>query len=181
MATIEWRETKLISGRVTRTAYLNWSEGGKQRRKSLRTSDPVEANRALEKFLHQIDAPAPSRHDLRRYNYVYRQTKKNAKRRGITFDLSMEDFEALVVEADGQCVLTGAPFDFEKRGAGKWRPWAPSLDRIDSDKGYELANCRLICVILNVALGQWGWKTLVELFEYGQTWIPNDRVSKDAW
>jgi len=43
MATIEWRTHKRKSGTVTKTAYLNWQEGGQQCRKSLGAISASEA------------------------------------------------------------------------------------------------------------------------------------------
>lgn len=43
MATIQWRTHKRKSGQVTKAAYLNWREGGRQCRKSLGAISPVEA------------------------------------------------------------------------------------------------------------------------------------------
>ncbi len=43
MATIQWRSHKRKSGEVTKTAYLNWREGGQQCRKSLGQIDTNEA------------------------------------------------------------------------------------------------------------------------------------------
>lgn len=56
----------------------------------------------------------------------------------------------------GKCALTGIPFNLESPEGATLRPWAPSLDRIDSSKGYTAKNCRLVCVAVNFALNQWG-------------------------
>jgi hypothetical protein len=53
----------------------------------------------------------------------------------------------------GVCELTGTPFDFSGR---KGNPYAPSLDRIDSSKGYTRDNVRLVCFGLNAAMNVWG-------------------------
>lgn len=60
----------------------------------------------------------------------------------------------------GRCELSGLPFDFVRnegagRGSGK-KTYAPSLDRIDSTKGYEPSNCRVILWALNTAFSNWG-------------------------
>ncbi len=35
-------------------------------------------------------------------------------------------------------------------------PFAPSLDRIDSSKGYEEGNVRIVCLMVNLAMNTWG-------------------------
>jgi hypothetical protein len=88
---------------------------------------------------------------------AYRTAAKNAAKRGIPFDLSQESFAEIAARAGDKCELTGIPFDYTK-GGKKWhrRPWAASLDRIDSGKGYSADNCRLLCVAVNLALNAWG-------------------------
>lgn len=49
----------------------------------------------------------------------------------------------------GVCELSGLPFGDEK-------PYAPSIDRIDSSKPYTQENCRLVVWALNAAFGEWG-------------------------
>ena len=39
-------------------------------------------------------------------------------------------------------------------------PYAPSLDRIDSQVGYTPGNARLVCTCVNFGLGQWGDEVL---------------------
>jgi hypothetical protein len=55
--------------------------------------------------------------------------------------------------------VTGLPFEF---AGSLYRPFAPSLDRINAAQGYSLGNVRLVAVIVNAALNQWGdaafWK-----------------------
>jgi hypothetical protein len=36
------------------------------------------------------------------------------------------------------------------------RPFAPSLDRRSSHRGYEPDNVRLVCIAVNFGMGQWG-------------------------
>src|SRR5690606_21411241 len=47
-------------------------------------------------------------------------------------------------------------FSLERRPGWFRRPFAPSLDRIDTSTGYEAGNCRLVCVLANIALNEWG-------------------------
>jgi hypothetical protein len=67
------------------------------------------------------------------------------------------DLVALWKEGQGRCMLTGLAFRETSVGAGKARrPFAPSLDRIDSSQSYSRRNCRLVLQAVNFALNAWG-------------------------
>ena len=87
---------------------------------------------------------------------MYRITERNAKRRHIPFSLTRQEFREIVERSQGRCMMTGIEFEFERYEGSCRRPFAPSLDRIKSTEGYTADNCRLICVLVNLALNQWG-------------------------
>jgi hypothetical protein len=86
---------------------------------------------------------------------IYATSKKNAGIRKIDFDLSPQQFAKIVGRADGRCELSGIEFNFSK-GEYARRPFVASLDRIDSAKGYTFKNCRLILLIINLGMNEWG-------------------------
>lgn len=96
---------------------------------------------------------------------MYRTAKRNAERRSIPFTLSRREFRAMVLRSKGRCMMTGIEFEFEAFEGSCRRPFAPSLDRIDSSQGYSLNNCRLVCVIVNLAMNQWGIEPLMKVAE----------------
>jgi hypothetical protein len=56
----------------------------------------------------------------------------------------------------GTCEISGIPFNTKDSK----RTWdSPSLDRIDSTKGYSPENCRMILWCLNLAFSNWGEET----------------------
>lgn len=64
----------------------------------------------------------------------------------------------------GRCELTGMSFDFGKAPNGwKYNPQSPSIDRINSARGYTMDNCRVILTSLNNALSQYGDKYFEEV------------------
>jgi hypothetical protein len=56
----------------------------------------------------------------------------------------------------GVCELSGLQFEPWTRGT---TAFIPSIDRIDSSKGYDPENCRIIVWALNAAFAEWGEDT----------------------
>lgn len=90
--------------------------------------------------------------------------RNRAKLKGFEFTLTREWLAA----QPKVCALSGLPFRPEYDGVHGRNPFAPSIDRIDSAKGYTLDNCRVILSCLNMGLGQWGldevlpiWKAVI--------------------
>lgn len=74
------------------------------------------------------------------YRRVFADSKKNALRREIPFDLTEDQFWRMVDRADGRCEVSELEFVFKRATDGQRRPFAPSLDRIDCEKGYSRSN-----------------------------------------
>jgi hypothetical protein len=80
--------------------------------------------------------------------------------------INADDLGSLWKQCDGHCAVSGRYFsmeDFDKCLAR--HPFAPSLDRIDSRKGYTLSNTRLVCVASNFCMNQWGDGVIRELVQ----------------
>ena len=83
-------------------------------------------------------------------------TQKNSARWGAE-PFQRDDLVALWKDGEGRCMLTGLPFRETAVGSGRARrPFAPSLDRIDSSQPYSRRNCRLVLQAVNFALNSWG-------------------------
>ena len=78
---------------------------------------------------------------------------KGGKRANMEKTLTFKDI-VLIVET-GRCQLTNLPFDFQRAKKTSKNPYAPSLDRIDSQKGYTKENCRIVLAAVNDALGEY--------------------------
>jgi hypothetical protein len=98
-----------------------------------------------------------------KYGAVYSNARKNALSRGIPFSLTRPAFDALVDYADGRCMISGIPFSVERIPESSRRPYMPSLDRISSAHGYTVDNVRLVCVLVNIALNEWGMEPLMRI------------------
>lgn len=82
--------------------------------------------------------------------------EKRARKKRLTFELSVDDFKTICLRSNGCCEVTGLPFSLGVYRAARMKPFAPSLDRIDATLGYTSANCRLVCAAVNVAMFNWG-------------------------
>lgn len=75
---------------------------------------------------------------------IFREIRSRSKnRKGIEFNLDWDDFRTRIMK--GYCEVSGLPFDLDVVGT----PWAPSVDRIDSSKGYTNDNVQYVCRMLN--------------------------------
>lgn len=92
-------------------------------------------------------------HTSRRRNpakYLVVRTRTSAKRRGLEFDLT----EQFLAERLGpmRCEATGQKLNWDTcfgQGGGKPGPFTPSIDRIDSSKGYTQDNVRIVSLRFN--------------------------------
>ena len=78
-----------------------------------------------------------------------------AARKRDGYELTKKDEYALVERFAGKCEMSGIPFS--EKGTEWFRnPWSPSLDRIDSKKGYTPDNVRIVLCAVNAAMNEWG-------------------------
>lgn len=131
---------------------------GKRIRASLHTRNIDEARlRAAE-----LEAATPTPEEAAEWEFTKHWLSKRLgnmryRSKGRTEAcMSKEDLRAIIARAGGRCELTGIPFSASKPLGCQRAPFAPSVDRIDSKRGYSADNCRLVCFAVNVALNQWG-------------------------
>jgi hypothetical protein len=80
-------------------------------------------------------------------------SKNSAKKRGHTHTLKKEDLIPALEK--GVCELTGIPFCFQPALNKKhMNLYAPSVDRIDNNKGYHRDNIRTVLWAVNRAVGE---------------------------
>jgi hypothetical protein len=96
---------------------------------------------------------------------VILHARKRAAKFGWEFDLDDHLDELKVRFAKMRCELTGLELAV---GVGAGSPgkryWnTPSLDRIDSTKGYTISNVRIVCWAMNCAMGTWGEAVLRQI------------------
>ena len=84
------------------------------------------------------------------FRSLYTSTKGGASSRGLPFLIYKEDLLERYLKNDGCCEASGVVLKpFKKKGAGK-NLLAPSIDRIDSSKGYTTDNIQVVAHIVNI-------------------------------
>ena len=95
--------------------------------------------------------------------HLLADARRRAKKRRLAFTITVDDIADLLKAANGVCELTGPPFNLSKNDGYFRRPFAPSLDRIDSSKGYTPGNVRVVLYAANAAMNEWGFDVLLQM------------------
>lgn len=71
--------------------------------------------------------------------------RSEAKRKGLSHEITIDDLTRLWRFQEGRCRYTGIPMVYD----GEGRPESVSIDRVDSSLGYVRSNVVLCCVYVN--------------------------------
>ena len=96
---------------------------------------------------------------------ILNRHRKGARQRDIEFCLTVDDVRNMLDSQAGRCAMTQRQFSNDRPTGQRIRPWAASIDRIDSSKGYERSNCRLVCASVNIAMNKFGDGSFTEILE----------------
>jgi hypothetical protein len=82
------------------------------------------------------------------FRFRWLSARTRAKRKNITFDITVEDLERIYKEQDGKCfysdiTMSIVPEDMDKKH------YSMSVERIDSARGYTYDNVVLLCCVVN--------------------------------
>jgi hypothetical protein len=85
---------------------------------------------------------------------LFQRAKNRSKKYNLEFNLTTD----WILEKlnNKKCELTEIAFSYETTSEFNANPFAPSLDRKDSNKGYTKENTRVVLVCVNTALGEYG-------------------------
>lgn len=84
------------------------------------------------------------------------KARSRSGRRRQEHGITVDDVVDMFIAQEGRCALTGVEFALKIHKLRLRDPYRPSLDRISSDQGYILGNCRLVAHIANVARCDFG-------------------------
>lgn len=87
--------------------------------------------------------------------HKFQMARRRAVAKGETPSLTTTDVLALYRQQQGRCAVSGLQFRLDG-DPGRARPFAPSIDRIKSNRAYELGNVRLVCSCINMLMNEWG-------------------------
>ena len=88
---------------------------------------------------------------------LFQSAHGHAKKGGVAFGLELPDMYSLWEHCEGRCAVSGLAFTSEPIDHALVKhPFAPSLDRVDSTRGYLVGNVRFVCTVATFAMNQWG-------------------------
>lgn len=99
----------------------------------------------------------------RKLGSCLQQVRKRAERKHIPIDIDINYLIDLYHKENGACCLTGLVMELQPLVGCRANPYAISLDRIDSTKGYTKDNVRLVIWYMNWAMGGYGEKEFEEI------------------
>ena len=99
-----------------------------------------------------------------RAKFIWSRTRVGAKKRNIGFNITVDD--VIPALERGVCEMTGLPFYLGKPADGvSTHPYAPSIDRIDSNKEYTKDNIRIVLWAVNAATNQFTDKEMLPILK----------------
>jgi hypothetical protein len=100
---------------------------------------------------------------------LYGGMKHRSGKKTIPCEITKADIFDMLIATRGRCEVTGIPLSISREGVERVSPWMPSIDRINSRKGYTKSNCRVVCYLANLAMSQYGEDALeLMLYHYGK-------------
>lgn len=92
-------------------------------------------------------------------NSLIYSVRTNARTKGVPCTLALDDLRSMLDRSDNRCAVSGVRFEYSRAQGERFRPWAPSVDRINPRDGYVPANCRIVCAYVNLAMNHFGEAT----------------------
>jgi hypothetical protein len=86
--------------------------------------------------------------------FIFKDARKHSISHKRSFSITLNDLELLINGQDHKCALTGVKFDNDN---------PPSLDRIDSNIGYELNNIQLILIEVNKMKSNFDQESFIDM------------------
>lgn len=135
---------------------------------SMRLSDDIETAKAQAALLAELRPEIAASDAYDHLVMLIKEGKRRARQRKMKFTITEKEVKFIFEKQGRKCAVSGLDFDLTNKGDSGTafrRPFAPSLDRIDSTVGYELGNVRIVCCAVNLALNEWGLNTFLKIAE----------------
>lgn len=113
---------------------------------------PEQKAEKLAKARRAMRAKKAEPENFGKLEYTALKARVNAKKkegRILGFDLTPEYIQKIFDACEGKCAITGLPFSMELGTKKKRNPFRPSVDRINSKKGYIKGNIQIVLTIVN--------------------------------
>ena len=85
------------------------------------------------------------------FDHALRRIRARAKAMGREFDLTLQDLLNMNEDQGGRCIISNVRMQYSAGSDGRRNPFAASVDRRDTSRGYVLDNVQLVCLIVNIA------------------------------
>jgi len=145
--------------RAQQKAYKTKSDDEKERRYNIYTRKDPEKLKEYLKAYHienKIYSKKKIEFDLtRRVQRLMNSRKSTAISVGMDYDLNINSMMRVLINQGNKCAVTGIVFDYNFSDEYRSAPFGPSIDRIDSNKGYTITNVRFVCFIVNLGKNQY--------------------------
>jgi len=86
--------------------------------------------------------------------YIFKDAKQHAKAKNREFTITIDDLFEVLLNQNNKCALSGVLFSLETK---------PSLDRIDSSKGYTKENIQFVLKEINIMKSNFDEYKFIEL------------------
>ena len=140
--------------------YYAWRGGPLVARSNQKLSVEEHARLALKARTREA-IPVGALDDI--LDRLFLAAKKRATHDGRDFSITRDELTRIAQRQGWRCAVSGIEFSHDKARDHFRSPWRPSLDRIDASRGYVPGNVRLVLVAVNIAMGEWGEATFLEI------------------
>lgn len=144
-----WPASNCVGGisHICRPCRRTQDRAWRHKTKDVRRKQRAALYRANKDRHKAYEKDYRKRHPLAaRVTTMYHGMHAHARQRGLTVDKALTRRLVLVwLQRNPRCECCGKLFSVLAAGAGRMRPDAPSIDRVDSAQGYDATNIALIC------------------------------------
>jgi hypothetical protein len=98
-----------------------------------------------------------------RAKILVNNARVRSRKKNLDFDISVDDIHEKIVA--GVCEFTGISFDYSYGKDTFLNAYSPSIDKINSKKGYTKNNIRLVLTAVNRSLGEDGEKEMLPILK----------------